>query len=78
MGLDNNRIYIVHIILDFVILLSEVESWDMAVAIDDSTTILLHPDADDRQKNIAKKIRKSNFIINTKLCGGIIIKFTLQ
>ena len=31
----------------------------MAVAIDDSTTILLHADADDRQaNNTAKKIRK--------------------
>ena len=35
----------------------------MAVAIDDSTTILLH--ADGEAKNITKKIRKSNFIINT-------------
>ena len=56
MGFDNNRL---HIILDFIVLMS----LEMAVAIDDSTTILLH-EGDDQAK-ITKKIRKSNFIINT-------------
>ena len=59
MGFDNNRLYIEHIILDFIMLMS----LEMAVAIDDSTTILLH-EGDDHAK-ITKKIRKSNFIINT-------------